>query len=274
MTKMGFERAEVLVTVKTYPSPSSSYEETVCVAGVRIDRESPSWIRLYPIRFRGADAERTFKKYQRIAVDVKKHDKDPRVESHRPDQDSVQILGQIGTEKGRWTSRENLMGKLIGQRTTCELIADNKSVKMSEPSESLGLIKPNIQGVSVEPGTDWSSDQLEKIERASQDTLFGPGLAPLEPAPYIVKYNYRCQTLGCPGHNPKVLDWELGQAGRRWRREHGDKRAREMVRQKWEDEMCDQSRDTHFYIGNQARYRHSFSILGTWYPKQSPDTLF
>jgi hypothetical protein len=25
--------------------------------------------------------------------------------------------------------------------------------------------------------------------------------------------------------------------------------------------------DTHFYIGNQHQHRHSFSILGVWYPK-------
>lgn len=274
MAKIGFEPAEVLVTVKTYPSPSSSYEETVCVAGVRIDGDTPSWIRLYPIRFRGAEAEQTFTKYQRIAIDVKKHDKDPRLESFRPDQGSVRIIDQITTGNGDWSAREFLMSKLVGQTTTCELIAANKAVKMSQSSESLGLVKPKIESVSVEPGTPWSDGQLEKIQRASQDTLFGPGLAPLEPAPYVVKYNYRCETSGCSGHNPKVLDWELGEAGRRWRREHGDQRARQMIREMWEGKMCDPSRDLHLFIGNQAQHRHSFSVLGTWYPKLSPDRLF
>ena len=34
----GEETAEVMITVKTYPNPSETYGETVCVAGVRLDR--------------------------------------------------------------------------------------------------------------------------------------------------------------------------------------------------------------------------------------------
>ena len=44
----GEETAEVMITVKTYPNPSETYGETVCVAGVRLDRGAPEWIRLYP----------------------------------------------------------------------------------------------------------------------------------------------------------------------------------------------------------------------------------
>lgn len=31
-----------MITVKTYPNPSETYGETVCVAGVRLDRSGPS----------------------------------------------------------------------------------------------------------------------------------------------------------------------------------------------------------------------------------------
>lgn len=37
-----------MITLKTYPNPSETYGETVCVAGVRLDRGRPEWIRLYP----------------------------------------------------------------------------------------------------------------------------------------------------------------------------------------------------------------------------------
>jgi hypothetical protein len=46
-----------MITVKTYPNPSETYGETVCVAGVRLDRGRPEWIRLYPVKFRNADFE-------------------------------------------------------------------------------------------------------------------------------------------------------------------------------------------------------------------------
>lgn len=38
----------VLITVKTYPIPSDTYDELVCTAGVT---ENGDFVRLYPIRF-------------------------------------------------------------------------------------------------------------------------------------------------------------------------------------------------------------------------------
>lgn len=38
----------VLITVKTYPIPSSKYDELVCTAGVT---EAVDFVRLYPINF-------------------------------------------------------------------------------------------------------------------------------------------------------------------------------------------------------------------------------
>lgn len=36
--------------------------------------------------------------------------------------------------------------------------------------------------------------------------------------------------------------------------------------------MVLQDKDIYFYVGNQNRYRRTFSVLGTWYPKVE-DTL-
>jgi hypothetical protein len=66
--RAGDETADVMITVKTYPNPSETYGETVCVAGVRLDRERPEWIRLYPVKFRNADFDNQFKKYEIIRV--------------------------------------------------------------------------------------------------------------------------------------------------------------------------------------------------------------
>src|SRR5699024_12815403 len=42
-----------LVTVKAAPNPSTTYGETVCVAGIRLGGTGPTnWVRLYPINFR------------------------------------------------------------------------------------------------------------------------------------------------------------------------------------------------------------------------------
>lgn len=42
---------------------------------------------------------------------------------------------------------------------------------------------------------------------------------------------------------------------------------------RWRDDIVLPDKDIHFYVGNQNRYRRTFSVLGTWYPKVE-DVLF
>lgn len=269
----GYQRAQVLITVKTYPNPSKKYEETVCVAGVRLDRGVPEWIRLYPIRFRTVQEDQQFKKYELIEVDITPHGtSDPRIESYRPDQSTIRHLSQISADDN-WAERRELIGELRGAVTSCGLIAAATEKPMSEPAPSLGLIKPRVTSVAVTPGKLWTPGQAAKIEAASQPTLLGDGLPRLEPPPYNVHYRYRCEEPGCRGHNQKVLDWELGQAGRRWSRDYGHDEGLEQIRKKWEDTITSADRDLYFYIGNQHQHRRSFSVLGTWWPKSGDEQM-
>lgn len=271
-SRRGYERARVLITVKTYPNPSKKYEETVCVAGVRLDRGQPEWIRLYPIRFRNVDEGVQFNKYEIIEVDVQPHgSNDPRIESYRPLQDSIERIRTVGS-KANWARRRELIGELRGEATTCALISAATAGKMSDPAPSLGLIKPAVSNVKVLPGKPWTDDQRHKIEYASNPTLFGPGLKPLEPMPFEVRYEYTCGAPDCPRHDQKVLDWELGEAGRKWRRQYGSD-AIAKIREKWEHKMTAADRDLHFFVGNQHQHRGSFSVLGTWYPKRTSEQL-
>ena len=50
----------LVVTVKSYPQPSSRYHESVCVAGIRTDTKTPEWVRLYPLQFRDLPEEKQF----------------------------------------------------------------------------------------------------------------------------------------------------------------------------------------------------------------------
>jgi hypothetical protein len=47
-------KQRVLITVKTYPTLSRKYGETVCTAGVR---EDGTWVRIYPVPFRRLNEE-------------------------------------------------------------------------------------------------------------------------------------------------------------------------------------------------------------------------
>lgn len=271
---IGEEIATVLVTVKTYPSPSDKYGETVCVAGVRLDLDNPQWIRLYPMKFRLVDYRQQFAKYEVIEVPiVSPGSRDPRPESWRPDQNRLRSLRRIDTTRN-WAERRQLMRPLIGASTTCELIAANHAVDYSQPAPSLGLVKIHDARVSVTDGDPWDEQQLNKVVKASQPDLFNPeGFKELEPAPFKVTIKYRCGSVGCSGHSPSLLDWETGQAGRQWSRKAGPTKAKKMIQAKYE-ELVHPSRDTHIYVGNLHQHRTSFSALGLWFPNVEPPDLF
>lgn len=278
MMSPGMERARVLITVKTYPNPSEMHGEIVCVAGVRLDLAVPSWIRLYPMRFRNTEAYLRFKKYDIIEVDVRKRDgRDPRVESYQPDQQTLTVVGHVKSDGRQWAKRRELMAPLIGATSACRLIRSNPTGQMHKPAPSLGLIKPRIDSVVIRSGTPWSSKQLAKVEAASTPTLFGDEIAMLEPMPFRLTYQYHCTDADCRGHQQQCLDWELGQAGRAWLRDYGPTETQKRIRDKWEAELCDPARDLYFYIGNQAMRRRSFEVLGIWYPRlpvnADPDQL-
>src|SRR5690349_14487056 len=85
-----YETKRILVVVKTYPTPSQSYGETVCCAGV--DTETGRWVRMYPITFRRL-TDRRFAKFQRIQCNATIPRNDSRPESLRIDNDSIQPIG-------------------------------------------------------------------------------------------------------------------------------------------------------------------------------------
>jgi hypothetical protein len=58
----------VLITVKAYPSVSTKYGETVCVAGIRLDTPEPGWVRLFPVAYRDLLVEQRFRKYEIVRL--------------------------------------------------------------------------------------------------------------------------------------------------------------------------------------------------------------
>jgi hypothetical protein len=54
-------------------------------------------------------------------------------------------------------------------------------------------------------------------------------------------------------------------SGLMWRSRYGPNTGQKIL-EKWTSMVAD-SNDVHFFVGNQHQYRHSFSILGVWYPK-------
>ena len=102
---------KVLITVKTYPTISSKYEELVCTAGFR---EDGSWVRIYPVPFRKKTYDQQYKKYDWIEIDIIKNTSDFRPESYRPRSfdSEIKILDHVGTSNN-WVERKKLvLGKV------------------------------------------------------------------------------------------------------------------------------------------------------------------
>lgn len=267
MSQPGHIGAKILITVKTYPAPSTRHVETVCVAGVRLDTPEPEWVRLYPIPFRKMAFSGQFKKYQLVDADIRhRGSHDPRPESYSPDLKTIK-LGDTVKSTDKWRRRSALLGGLVGATTTCELIRINRMTPMNEPAPSLGLVKPEILDIRVKPGRPWTSKQLKKVKAAAEPDLFDTPLNELQPAPFMVKYRYRCESAGCRTHLQSVLDWELGAAGLDWEERYGDKTG-DMIEQQW-TKIVGPEKDVHFFVGNQHQYRHAFSVLGVWYPPKA-----
>ena len=97
-------REKVLIAVKTYPTLSNSYDETVCTAGFRPDG---SWIRIYPVPFRKYDEYQRYKKFQWIELELVRNTTDKRVESYRPSSE-ITLLEEMGTTN-RWNERQDFV---------------------------------------------------------------------------------------------------------------------------------------------------------------------
>ena len=104
---MDGQSVEILILVKAAPQPSTTYGETVCVAGLLGPAERPTWIRLYPVPFRYLDGDRQFGKYQLIQVTTRSAGGDKRRESHKIVADSIAITGSLSTwaRRSAWIER-------------------------------------------------------------------------------------------------------------------------------------------------------------------------
>ncbi len=251
------ERVKVLVTVKTYPTPSLKYFETVCTAGVR---EDGSFIRLYPIDYRYLEDLERFGKYHWIEVDVIPSDADPRPESYKPLMSSLKLLGSPLSTDNYWAERKKIILQQPIQ-TMCEL--NNSHFNNC----SLGIIKPvDISDFKITPSKrDWEG----KAKAAqSQLPLIGE-VKELEKIPYDFRYKYRCASPDCSGHEQMITDWEVGQLFRKMRDKYGEQTALPKVKDKFFNTICGQDKDTYFYVGRVNQY-WTWIILGCFYPKIEP----
>jgi hypothetical protein len=263
------EHLSVLITVKTFPIPSSKYDELVCTAGVN---EQGDFVRLYPINFRDLPFSQQYKKYQWLEVDAVKHTgRDSRKESYRPDCDSIRLRGEPISPRNNWAERARfVLAKPSGSIE--ELYA-----KQELDKTSLGIFRPKeVSDLIIVPTeADWKpgfkaalmQQRLWENRRASKE--------PLRKVPFKFQYRFSCDDVRCNGkHQMMIEDWEIGVLY--WKcvdRGATPREACDKVKQKFLEQICAPERDTHFYAGTVLAHPKSWVIIGTFWPRKSVSPL-
>ncbi len=261
-------RFKLLPVVKAYPVIDPvSQTEAVCVAGISMEQPR-SWIRLFPLDYRGLQRAGRFKKYEVIELEANKSTKDSRPESFSPVLDSIEVGESISTDGGTWR-RRLLFFDAVEDESMCEPQRGQKNER-----KTLGVFRPaEVMDLKVTPAEKGFADSQRAL--LNQASLFGDRAgddtrAALEPLPVKAKFSYRCSDPACTKHDMSLIDWELG-ALYRSLAEAGDEEEaiHAKIRAKFFEQYCGDSYDTRFITGSMLKHPGSFLILGLVHPKRA-----
>ena len=195
---------EAIVIVKAAPQVGQRHGETVCCAGIDLHG---NWLRLYPVSFRTLDEGQKFARWDKIKFKWRKPTGDPRIESRRVDQDSINIVGSL-----RKPERQSFLAGLI----VTSLDAERRQ------NRSFALLKPEILEFKAErkPEADYAkeSDRFDKL-RSQKDLFNSKSIIPYKPCPFRFKYRYRTADGEREG---TCQDWEMEATFYKWRRQYGE----------------------------------------------------
>lgn len=264
-------KERVLITVKTYPTLSRKYGETVCTAGVRADG---TWMRIYPVPFRRLEETEQYRKFDWLETDFIRGRSDPRPETHHPtDLAKMLSVGHMGTDDNWRERRELLLNKVKVYDRLEPLLTGAKDNKLS-----LAMFKPTrIRGfIWEDEERDWNADKVAEMrDKTRQAEMFKEEMwretfKIIPKLPY--SFSYQFEDADGRKSTMQVLDWECGQLYwnclRRNNPHHDEAIALEKVKAKYLDEFG--QRDLHFFLGTTQQF-HGFApnpwvIVGVFAP--------
>ena len=260
------QREKVFITVKTYPTPSTTYTELACTAGFR---EDGSWIRLYPIPFRFLEDEQRYGRYQWVEVGIeRRYDQDQRPESYRVcDIDNIKPLDRVGIWNA-WEERKNIIFKKERPYTNLgEIIAlarkNELSLAIFKPSKIIDLI---IKPAPPELPEKQLDNQLKQMDLLSQDHnlddfKFMPKL------PYT--FSYRFEDDSGNKSTLMITDWEIGQLYLNCCKKDSPEEAARKVKKKYLNKFTE-DKELYFFLGTtykwHRRAKNPYIIIGVFYP--------
>lgn len=246
-------KQRVLITVKTYPTLSRKYGETVCTAGVR---EDGSWVRIYPVPFRRLEEKEQYRKYDWLDCTFIRNKNDPRPETFRPRNPSdMRPVGHVDTSDN-WRERRALLLRRATVYTRLEELITGAKAN----SISLAVFKPaRVVGFSWEAEErEWNPGKVREMRELTRQTEIFAEDAWRQTFKVIPKlpysFSYKFEDADGRQSEMVVLDWEAGALY--WnclRMTDGDEAtALRKVRQKYFDEFL--TKDLHFFLGTTQQF--------------------
>ncbi len=262
---------KILITVKTYPLPSSKYGELVCTAGILPDGK---WVRVYPIAFRAMPYDNRYSKYCWITLDLVRNTKDFRPESYKPKFgiEKIEIGEKIDTGKNKdWAERKQYVLKEVFTSMD-EIIRRAKS----DERKSLATFKPReiVDFVIEEADPEWKQEWQDQSLQYDLFNLDEKGQGKVRNIVRKVPYKYSYKFFADDDTKPRTLmieDWEIGALY--WNslaQRGGDKdAANRLVTQKYFYEFCSK-KDIHLFLGTTRQHHlkapNPFVIIGVFAP--------
>jgi hypothetical protein len=250
----------ILIWGKTYPELSERHRETVCTGGCF---EDGTPVRIYPVPLRYLPEFNQYRLYDWIEVPVGPSTRDRRPESHKvlaPDR--LKVVSHLDSDDG-WLERRRVI--FANRDWHYECLEDLKARQRREGT-SMGLVKVGeVSRVWLEErGAEERRHHAEKLARlrAKLDLFDTAPAKHLAFFPFKVRIEWRCERRSgpraCPGHTAAVMDWGLGELGRR---EGGQVALARM------QELANVDKyDLRLYMGNFKAHPRNFGVVGLWYP--------
>jgi hypothetical protein len=235
-------KERILITVRTYPTFSTTYIETVCTGGIN---EKGEWRRLYPVALRYEDDAKQYRTFDVVEVCVK-DGTDGRLETRRPEMGTLRILRHIDGWQARCDWVNPTICRSIGAMT-----AANRTLAPV-------AVRKVHELVAKASDAEWSPQQQEQLK---QSLMFGERLD-LQKVPF--DFRLRWQDEEGHEHDSLILAWEMYQTWRSYKKQYTDPVAK--MREKFMSDVFSDSRQLSLFMGNHHRFRDVWMVCGWFHP--------
>lgn len=235
-------KERILITVRTYPTFSKTYMETVCTGGIN---DRGEWRRLYPVALRYEDPSRQYHTFDIVEV-VLRDGTDGRPETRKPDMATLKIIGHAKP----WRDRCDWIDPTISP-SLAAMTAANRSLAPV-------AVREVVEFIAKPAASDWSDQQKEQLK---QSLMFGTRLD-LEKVPFDFRLRWRDQDGA--EHNSLVLAWEMYQTWREYRKLYPDPVGK--MRDTFMSDHFGPARRLSLFMGNHHRFRDTWMVCGWFHP--------